>query len=152
MRELPDNHRRLQTTFKVKMGTYFDFPSSYQLVLSGLTLIVSKAPKTLEQIANHDQKVIENWKQLCKEEKTTDRKPVPEAYFHPLTVGFRCRCLILGGPALNLYKEYIKSNRENLLKYAFGKGQTIGDDQSQSKTLLGDSYSLHESLLSVSTR
>ena len=50
---------------------------------------------------------------------------------------------------MNLYKEYIKSNQENLLKYAFAKGHSI-EYGGETKPLLTDSYSLHESLLSVS--
>lgn len=86
------------------------------------------APKTLEQIANHDQQVIDNWKDLYRKEKTAP-------------------C----GPVVNIYKDYIESNKRELANFLKNRKAPLGGETQTKLKLLSDSYSIHESLLCVSS-
>lgn len=86
-------------------------------------LLKSKwSPKTLDDLANHDQKVIDNWRSL-----TESSEP--------------------RGPAINIYEELKETNRMALLKYACGLPDVEFERQA---VIYKDSYAIHESILCVS--
>ena len=88
-------------------------------------LLKSKwSPKTLNDLAKHDQKVMQNWALLAKSEQVEAR-----------------------GPAINTYEEYKKSNKLALLKYACGLPDV---EFKRSCQIFNDSFTIHESILCVS--
>ncbi|CAF0752606.1 unnamed protein product [Brachionus calyciflorus] len=86
-------------------------------------LLKSKwTPKTLDELERHDEKVMENWKSLEKIENNINS----------------------AGPVVNIYREYKKMNRLNLLKNAAG---LPGVNFERKSLIFSDSYAVHESLL-----
>lgn len=81
------------------------------------------SPKTLDELARHDQKVIGNWRLLAEEEKSEQR-----------------------GPPVNIYEEYKKANKLALLKNACG---LPGVDFERASIIHADSLAIHESILAV---
>lgn len=81
------------------------------------------SPKTLDELAQHDQKVIANWNMLAEEQNGEQR-----------------------GPAVNIYEEYKKANKLALLKHACG---LPGVDFERTSIIHADSLAIHESILAV---
>ncbi|RMZ94524.1 neugrin -like protein, partial [Brachionus plicatilis] len=92
-------------------------------LISCKKLLKSKwAPKTLDELERHDEKVIQNWKMLKQLEDNPNS----------------------AGPSINIYREYKKMNKLNLLKNATG---LTGINFERKSHIFSDSYAVHESLL-----
>ncbi len=102
---------------------------SYPIELENVKkLLRSKwSPRTLEDLAKHDEKVIKNWQTLAESVGSGETL----------------------GPAVNLYEDMIKSNRIALMKYACG---LPGVEFERSKIIASDSFAIHESVLAVGKR
>ena len=84
------------------------------------------SPKTLDELATHDQKVISNWNLLADETNGEQR-----------------------GPAVNIYEEFKQSNRLALLRNACG---LPGVSFERSSVIHADSFAIHESILVVNNK
>ncbi len=108
------------------MWTPEKIAESYPIDIENIKkLLRSKwSPKTLDELARHDEKVIQNWKKLAE-------------------------CVADGearGPAVNFYEDMMKSNRMALMKHACG---LPGVDFTRSATIFSDSFDVHEAVLAV---
>ena len=102
------------------------------------------APKTLDDLAKHDEKVIENWKQLSQSENTEPGKLSLKANNFKKII--KICSYFIAGPAINIYEEYKRSNKLALLKNACGLPDIEFKRQA---VIFSDSFSIHETVLCV---